>query len=354
MVDRAHQLGMKVLLDFVSQGCSLNARYLQEHPQWFERDEQGKMFASHDWNDTYSFDWANPEFQKFMIDFALQHVKKYDIDGFRIDAPHGKEPNWDRNLPYRASASSLGSGEMLKKLREELKKAKPDSILLCESYGPMFHRDHDMTYDYNAHHMFYRLLLRKITPQEMGTWLEDHFSSLPDGAIRVCFAETHDTRDVNWAAMALRGSLATQALMAIIVACGFVPMVYSGQEEGQREYYKRLFSLRHQLPPLVWGKRLFNPVSCSDSNLFSVIRKRGAESVLFIVNLSPHLKTFSCLLPLKKLGVEEESRYSVFEHLKGERAEMKGTKIFQGKELKEMKLTLIPFQPHFFTFDRLK
>ncbi|GFP35953.1 hypothetical protein HKBW3S43_01741, partial [Candidatus Hakubella thermalkaliphila] len=198
------------------------------------------------------------------------------------------------------------------------------------------------------------LLLRKITPQEMGTWLEDHFSSLPDGAIRVCFAETHDTRDVNWAAMALRGSLATQALMAIIVACGFVPLVYSGQEERQREDYKRLFSLRHQLPPLVWGKRLFNPVSCSDPNLFSVIRKRGAESVLFIVNLSPHLKTFSCLLPLKKLGVEEESRYSVFEHFKGERVEMKGIKIVQGKELKEMKLALIPFQPHFFTFDRLK
>ena len=54
---------------------------MQQHPDWFQRNLQGEMFASHDWLPSYSLDWANPAVQDYFIDFALRNVREYDIDG---------------------------------------------------------------------------------------------------------------------------------------------------------------------------------------------------------------------------------------------------------------------------------
>jgi starch synthase (maltosyl-transferring) len=63
LVGAAHDNGMKVLMDFVAQGTALDARYITEHPEWYCRDESGELVSSHGWLDTYSLDWANPEYQ---------------------------------------------------------------------------------------------------------------------------------------------------------------------------------------------------------------------------------------------------------------------------------------------------
>ncbi|NIS78788.1 MAG: hypothetical protein GTO14_00825, partial [Anaerolineales bacterium] len=79
LIKEAHNQGMKVLMDFVTQGCAIDARYVHEHPEWFSRDEGGNLVSSHGWLDTYSFDWANPEFQAYMLDWALRFVRTYGI-----------------------------------------------------------------------------------------------------------------------------------------------------------------------------------------------------------------------------------------------------------------------------------
>ena len=347
LVGEAHRLDMRVLLDFVAQGCAIDARYVAEHPEWMARDEKGKRVSSHGWIDTYSFDWANPEFHDYMLDWALDLVREYGIDGYRVDAPHGKEPNWDRTIPYHASYTSLGVIRLLERLQRGLKEINPQAALLCELYGPVYVKSHDFCYDYLPHHMTHYLAIGKLVSRELGEWLKDHRACLPEGAVRVCFTETHDTRDTTALAMALRGSLVHQAEAALLVLAGFVPMVWSGEERGLEEFYARLLRVRSANPALIRGDHLYNAVSCDDPQVFNLIRRCGEQIIVGLINFSPHKKALPLGLPIDALGVGPRDSYGLIEVLAGMEWDENGRRFWMGTDLRDFVLTLEPYRPYF-------
>jgi len=348
LVDEAHRLDMRVLLDLVAQGCAVDARYVTEHPEWMARDESGNLVSSHGWIDTYSFDWANPAYHDYMLGWALNLVREYGIDGYRVDAPHGKEPNWDRTIPYHASYTSLGVIRLLERLQRGLKEINPQAALLCELYGPIYVKSHDFCYDYLPHHMVHYLAVGKLSPWELGEWLRDHRACLPDGAVRVCFTETHDTRDTTDLAMALRGSSVHQAEAALLVLAGFVPMVWSGEEEGLKEFYARLFQVRSANPALMRGDCLYNVVSCEERQVFNLIRRSGEQIIMGLINFSPHKETFPLVLPTGLLELGERRSYVLLELLSGTEWDEGGRRAWTGQDLRDFVLTLEPYRPYFF------
>jgi len=348
LVDEAHQLDMRVLLDFVAQGCALDARYVTEHPEWMARDESGNLVSSHGWIDTYSFDWANSEFHDYMLGWALDLVREYGIDGYRVDAPYGKEPNWDRTIPYHASYTSLGVIRLLERLQRGLKAIDPQAALLCELYGPVYVKSHDFCCDYLPHHMIHYLAIGKLSPWELGEWLGDHRGCLPEGAVRVCFTETHDTRDTTALAMALRGSLVHQAEAALLILAGFVPMVWSGEEEGLEEFYARLLQVRSANSALMRGDCVYNAVSCSDPQVFNLIRCSEEQIIVGLINFSPHKKTFTLGLPISILGIKPRNSYEIVELLAGVKWDEDRRRFWMGSDLQDFVLTLEPYRPYFF------
>jgi glycosidase len=317
LVDTAHSLGMRVLLDLVTQGCAREARYVQEAPGWFCRDEEGELVSSRNWNDTYSFDWNNQQFQDYMLWWALEQVRRYDIDGYRVHAPFDKEPNWSRQIPYHASATSLGVLRLLDRLQDELKRLKPDAALLCELYGPIYIRNHDFCYDYLAHHMFFHLALNRLTPSELGEWLNEHWRALPTPSVRVCFTETHNTRTLNPLADGMRGSRISRLLLAGMVLCGFVPMLWNGQEQGDEAFVQALLHARADTPALRYGAARFNAVPCDYRQVFVVLREHEGQHLLGLLNVGPHKRTVSLSLPIDTLQLDA-GRYQLRELLSGQ------------------------------------
>lgn len=347
LIDTAHSLGMRVLFDLVTQGCAHDARYVREHPEWMARDERGELRWSHDWSDTWSFDWGNPDFQNYMLDWAIRQTVKFGADGWRVDAPHDKEPNWDRRIPYHASYTSLGVLRLLERLQVELKKLSPDKVLLCELYGPVYVKSHDFCYDYLPHHAMHYLATGKLTPWELGEWLRDHRASLPLGAVRVTFTETHDTRDTTPLAMALRGSLVHCAEAALILMTGFIPMVWSGEEAGLEGYYQRLFGLWHKYPILRYGEILYNRVKSDDPSIFAVIRRFEGQVFIGLINFSPHKKTFRLSLPASEMGLQSDVKYCLYDALAGEDWDEEDGSHWTGVELQDIRLTMEPYEPYF-------
>jgi glycosidase len=348
MVEAAHTLNLRVLMDFVPQGCGLEADYVTDHPDWFTRDEQGQMLHSHGWNDTWSFDWANWDFQQFMIDWALNFVRIYHIDGFRIDAPHGKEPNWDRAIPYHASRTSLGAGAMLERLRHALLNEKTSAALYCELFGPLWIKAHDISNDYSPYALALNLFERTLSVYEFGEYLQDYWAVMPRSpegiaSPRICFMETHDTR--SGPAYALRGSAIQQALMGILVLSGFVPMIWSGQEKNQREFLRSLISARASSPTLQWGEIMTNRVEISDrhyrrdqgdapsDHLFAILRQYGDETVLGLASLFPEKVTFSLKLPVADLGLRRDQAYRLVDVISGQAWNEYGRGTWTGAEL---------------------
>ena len=110
MVKKAHELGLKVILDVIMHGVSDKAAsqqpkagvpthaWTKEHPEWFSRNEYGWLARTYTW----SFDHANSGFQDFMVSvFVDDYIRKLDVDGFRVDAVTWSFfPNWAEGLAY--------------------------------------------------------------------------------------------------------------------------------------------------------------------------------------------------------------------------------------------------------------
>ncbi len=348
LVMEAHRLNMRLLLDFVPQGCSIDARYVREHPEWFCRDEEGELVSSHGWSDTYSFDWANPEYQRYMLDWSLELMRDSGFDGYRVDAPLAKEPNWDRRIPYHASATNLGVLSLLEKLQQGIKEIDAGAVLLCEIFGPIFTRSHDMACDYLPCVQTYQLLQARLTPEEWSSWIEDHRLSLPEGARRVCFMETHDTREFHPPAYGWRGSQASRAGFAALLLAGFIPMVWSGQERGQEEFYRSVLAARAGSPAFMRGEIFFDAVSCSHPWVLNILRMTSEQIVWGMISLWPEKTTFNFSLPLKQLGLQEKRSYGLKDLISHREWSEYGTDTWKSRELLDLSLTPQPFVPYFF------
>lgn len=348
LVDTAHRLGLRVLVDFTVQGCAADSRYVDEHPDWFIKDENGAFVlpfspsTGRRRKGCYSFDLNNPELQAYLHSWALQQIEDYNFDGYRVVNPYNPALNWAPRQPYHASAPTMAMLPLLRRLRSDLRQLKPDLALICDLHGPVYVETHDGCYDYLAHHMFVHTALNRMTPAELGTYLHDHIGALPPASLRICFMETQDTCDINPLVGGLRGSRISRMLLAGMIFCGFVPALWANQEQGEEMVVQALLQLWREQPVLRYGEVFYNTVRCDSAQVFIVVRKLGEHVVLGLLNFDPHKRTVTMQLPLEALNLEA-GRYRLRELLLNLAWSEEGRSTWQRDELCQIRLTLDPF-----------
>jgi len=81
-----HKHGMKLIIDLVANHTSWDSKLMKEHPDWFTRDEEGRIVLPNaDWTDVAALDYTQPGLRRYMIDMMTYWVKEVGIDGFRCD-----------------------------------------------------------------------------------------------------------------------------------------------------------------------------------------------------------------------------------------------------------------------------
>ncbi|HEY1336197.1 MAG TPA: alpha-amylase family glycosyl hydrolase [Bryobacteraceae bacterium] len=86
LVEQAHKLGLKVIMDIV-YAHSANDNVLLYRPGFYQRGQDGKLTMSR-WH-TPMPDFKNPEVHEFFRNNMLHWVKDVGIDGFRADVAGG-------------------------------------------------------------------------------------------------------------------------------------------------------------------------------------------------------------------------------------------------------------------------
>jgi glycosidase len=128
---------------------------VDEHPEWFMRNSDGEIFGVY----TKAFDVANLDWQRYFTESALNLVKRLGVDGFRFDAPTYNEfPNWSAATEKRASASELGAVSYFQRLRYDMRQLAPDAVMYTEPSGILFRQSMDITYNYDEHWLFQSVL----------------------------------------------------------------------------------------------------------------------------------------------------------------------------------------------------
>ena len=86
-VSTAHDLGLRVILDWVANHTAWDHHLVSEHPEWFARDWKGDFRPTPwwDWDDIIDLDFSHAGLRDYMAGAMEKFVREADVDGFRCD-----------------------------------------------------------------------------------------------------------------------------------------------------------------------------------------------------------------------------------------------------------------------------
>ncbi len=121
MVERAHSLGLKVMVDLVINHTAIDSPLVKEHPCWYKRDKKGKVknpgaYEGNKqvalWGDLAEIDNEGSEDRDHLWEYWWQLVQYWlglGVDGFRCDAAYKIPPALWRHLISRTRKIAPGT-----------------------------------------------------------------------------------------------------------------------------------------------------------------------------------------------------------------------------------------------------
>ncbi len=295
LVKKAHDLDMKVIIDWVANHSGADHKWLEQHPGFYVKDSAGNTVAPFDWTDVRKLDYNNPALVDSMIGEMKFWVEETGIDGFRCDvAAEVPKAFWERCI-------------------KELRKGH-ELFMLAEANDAWLHEvGFDATYTWEEFHKMKEIASGKAPAFAMDSILWKMDSSFPAHAIRMFFTSNHDENSWNRADYGTMPG-PVHAPFAVLTQTMYrsVPLIYSGQEEPhldslrffykdqinfknyEREaFYKNLLLLRKNNPALASYASFKKLATSNDAAMYAFERENNGNKVLVILNLSNVAQNFS-------------------------------------------------------------
>ncbi len=291
VIDKAHEMGMHVLLDWVPNHSSWDNRLTIDHPEWYAKDSAGNFTPppGTKWTDVIQLDWKQKGLWDYMTG-ALKFWVNLGADGFRVDHPH--------NTPK----------EFWEQARTELEKIKP-VLMLAEHEGPGYfmEKGFDMNYSWELYHLMNRIAQRKDSATAIHKYFEKELAVYPDNVYRLLFLTNHDENSWRGTIDSLMGS-SQKAFATLTFTARGVPLIYSGQEECLDKklkffvkdsivwarcdltgFYEDLIKLKTENKAL-WNGNFGGPMvilkTKKDNKVFAYYRETDGNRVLVFLNLT--------------------------------------------------------------------
>ena len=306
-VKKAHELGMKVILDWVPNHSGRDNRWVKEHPDWYETDSLGNMKGVYDWTDVYVFDYSNPEMRKGMIDAMKFWLTDVDVDGFRCDVA--------MEVPT----------DFWNEARKELQAVKPELFMLAEASKPELQKEaFDMGYNWPMKDLFSAIAATsgqysfKGADGKVREFPITHAAAIdslvmaqekeyPRDTYLMNMVTNHDLNSWEGTEFERLGTL-TEAFAVLSYTLPGMPLIYTGQETGMNRafeffekdkapqweprneyfsFYQKLNALKHSQQALAAGTAggEYSSIPVSEEDIIAFERKSGDSRVMVLANL---------------------------------------------------------------------
>ena len=290
LVTKAHELGLKVIIDWVANHSSWDNAWVFEHPDWYAKDSLGNMYAPFDWTDVVQFDYSNQGLRDAMKEAMIYWVREADIDGFRCDVA-GMVP-----VDFWESA------------REALDSIKPVFMLAeDEDVSALLEKAFNSNYGWSFHHHMNKIAQGSEKVSDLMTWFANYSTKVPEGAFQMHFTSNHDENSWNGTAFERMGK-AYKTMAVLTFTVEGMPLIYSGQEAGLNRrleffekdqidwsdlsmstFYKELIRLKKENEAL-WngnhGGKIELIATDRPEEVLMFTRRSGSNQVVAVFNLS--------------------------------------------------------------------
>lgn len=303
LVNEAHGLGMKVIIDWVANHTAWDHEWIRQHPDWYVRNDNGEIQTQYDWTDVAKLNYESLPMRDAMTQEMQYWVKEFNIDGFRCDVAFLVPLEfWEHN-------------------RNRLEEFKPMFMLaemewnadITKTPGTYFNRAFDAAYGWTFMGVTQDMAKKKKSLVNFRQEMKDNYAKFPSTMLKLFFITNHDENSWNGTVTEKYGSdWKLYSALCYTLPQSF-PLIYSGEEAGLNRrlaffekdpimpiewkdttrygWYRSMAKLKHE------NKALWNVPETSfkelewtvkdtsiTNNVYAFTRKNGTAEVTVIIN----------------------------------------------------------------------
>jgi len=292
LVNKAHDLGQKVILDWVPNHTSFDNVWIKDgHKDWYMQDSLGNIIPPNpDWGDVADLNYENDSMRIAMIESMKFWLTEADIDGFRCDvAMEVPLDFWEQAII-------------------ELEKVNPNIFMLAEAELPEHHRKaFDMSYGWYAHHVFNHIATQEWPLDSLSAYIDWEKKNFSTNDYRMMFTTNHDENSWNGTVFDRMGEN-HKAMAVLAFTFHGMPLVYSGQEFGNdrmlkffekdtiqkpqpelQSFYKTLIKTKKENEALwngSYGGDFERLETSGENKVLLYSRERNGNKVVVVINLT--------------------------------------------------------------------
>lgn len=287
LVQKAHALGFKVILDWVANHTGWDHQWTVEHPDWYEKDAAtGDFKKASGMDDIIELDFSNAAMRKAMIEAMTFWVRETGIDGFRCDLAF-----WVQ-LDFWVEAKAA-----LDRVADLFWLAEADPIEFPD-YMQVFDAAYTWTWMHRSEDF-----CRQHFPLSQLLEILQCYQQVP--GIKAWFTSNHDENTWNGTEYEKYGNLA-KVLAVFSATWPGIPLIYSGQELPNLKrlaffdkdpidwngtfalhgFYKTLLGLKNSSPALAADAPLQMIHTSQEPNVLVYKRMHEEAEMVIILNFT--------------------------------------------------------------------
>ena len=246
LVDKAHELGMYVILDWVPGHTGWDHHWITEKSDYYLKNKKGEIIdpvdyrtgKSYGWTDVADLNYNNIEMREELRKAMIYWVKETNIDGYRIDQAYAvPQEFYDKTLKALREIKPLF-------ILAETDIYHPGGIKLVSKF--------DATYDWPGHQLAKDVAQGKKNANDYHKHVNRTLRLYGTDNILVNFVSNHDENSWNGTVEESFGK-AGHTFMTLNFTLPGMPLIYSGQEY---DLGKRLHFFEKDSFPKIKGKTM--------------------------------------------------------------------------------------------------
>lgn len=215
LVAKAHEKGMRVILDWVANHTSWDNAWIQ-NKSWYTQDAGGNIISPEGmgWADVADLNYNNADMRAAMLDAMKYWVETADVDGYRCDYAEG--------VP----------DDFWKQAIEELKAIKGDELLMLAEGGAstLFADGFNLVYGWSFASKLQEVFAGKATLSALYDVHKKEYQGIPEGRQRLRYSTNHDLASEHSPLQTYKSGRGATAAFVIASMLGGTPLIYSSQE----------------------------------------------------------------------------------------------------------------------------
>jgi alpha-amylase len=286
----AHELGMKVIMDWVAPYTAFDHPWVKKHPAWYRKNADGSLMSPAAVPDVLCLDFSKKDMRKAMIEAMKFWIKETDIDGFRMS--------------YTDSVAA----DFWKEAKAELSKSKKIIFIADSENTDLYSAGFDILSSTGLYELLHSMYMQEKAPATISDYVKLR-EGKPFNPSRLSYMAGYFQNYSSPERSFISGPASLNYMVLAYTLQG-IPMMASGQELSDNTYtmlfdraplksdeplyyepFRRFLEFRNQhLSILFSPKNFLEFIETGDENIVAYKWKNGDAQVLVVLNFLSHPK----------------------------------------------------------------